>query len=72
MLAAKNSEAEMLASDLLIGVTSFFRDRLAWNALDTEVVKQLATRKDRLSNSHMDARMRYRGRGLFNSHDAPG
>lgn len=45
MLAANNSEAKMLTYDLLIGVTSFFRDRLAWNALETEVVKQLVAKK---------------------------
>src|SRR5579871_347610 len=34
-------EAEGLAEDLLIGVTGFFRDPLAWEALRTDVVRPL-------------------------------
>ncbi len=41
MLAAKDTEAERLASDLMIGVTSFFRDRLAWKSLGSDVIKKL-------------------------------
>lgn len=41
MLAEKNPEAADLASDLMIGVTSFFRDRLAWKALKTDVISKL-------------------------------
>ncbi|HMK50613.1 MAG TPA: CheR family methyltransferase, partial [Thermodesulfovibrionales bacterium] len=40
LIDKKDSEASMLASDLMIGVTSFFRDRLAWKALKTEVVRK--------------------------------
>ena len=40
LIEKKDSEASMLASDLMIGVTSFFRDRLAWKALKTEVVRK--------------------------------
>jgi len=46
MLATKAPEAEVLASDFLIGVTSFFRDRLIWKALNTDVVKKLVARTD--------------------------
>ncbi len=42
LLSAKDSEAALLASDLMIGVTSFFRDRLAWKVLNHEVVRKLA------------------------------
>lgn len=40
-LAEKDAEAGMLATDLMIGVTSFFRDRAAWKALTLEVVRKL-------------------------------
>ncbi len=40
MVAEKNSEAADLASDLMIGVTSFFRDRHAWKALKADVIKK--------------------------------
>ena len=42
LVAEKDSEAASLASDLMIGVTSFFRDRLAWKALRIEVIRKLA------------------------------
>ena len=41
ILASGDQEAAQLASDLLIGVTSFFRDRLAWKALHLEVTRKL-------------------------------
>ena len=41
LLAGRDQEAGQLASDLLIGVTSFFRDRLAWKALHLEVTRKL-------------------------------
>ena len=41
MIAANDAEARSLASDLMIGVTSFFRDRLAWKALHLEVTRKL-------------------------------
>jgi len=46
LLAAKASEAEMLASDLMIGVTSFFRDRIVWKILESDVLKHFATSRD--------------------------
>ena len=36
----------MLASDLMIGVTSFFRDRLAWKALHLDVTRKLVAQDD--------------------------
>jgi two-component system CheB/CheR fusion protein len=42
LVQARPSEAASLASDLMIGVTSFFRDRAAWKALTLEVVRKLA------------------------------
>ncbi len=42
LVAARDSEAASLASDLMIGVTSFFRDRVAWKALNIQVVRKLA------------------------------
>ena len=41
MVANKYGEAALLASDLMIGVTSFFRDSIAWKALRLEVIKKL-------------------------------
>jgi two-component system, chemotaxis family, CheB/CheR fusion protein len=41
VLTEKEQEADDLASDILIGVTSFFRDRLAWKALHLEVTRKL-------------------------------
>ncbi len=41
MMEKTEGEAAQLASDLLIGVTSFFRDRLAWKALHLEVTRKL-------------------------------
>ena len=41
VVADKAGEAALLASDLMIGVTSFFRDRLAWKALRNGVISKL-------------------------------
>ena len=42
-IAAENdAEASSLAADLMIGVTSFFRDPLAWKALRIGVIRKLA------------------------------
>ncbi len=41
VVADKPGEALLLASDLMIGVTSFFRDRLAWKALSNGVIRKL-------------------------------
>ena len=40
-VSADDGEARSLASDLMIGVTSFFRDRLAWEALHLDVTRKL-------------------------------
>ncbi|MGD1074883.1 MAG: PAS domain S-box protein [Thermodesulfovibrionales bacterium] len=46
MVANKDGEAALLSSDLMIGVTSFFRDRLAWKALRTGVIGKLLAHDD--------------------------
>ena len=46
MVAEKDAEADSLASDLMIGVTSFFRDRLAWKALKLDVIRKLAAEEN--------------------------
>ncbi|HUJ69237.1 MAG TPA: chemotaxis protein CheB, partial [Syntrophorhabdales bacterium] len=46
MLAKNDSEAAALASDLMIGVTSFFRDKLSWKALHLDVTRKLALMED--------------------------
>jgi len=43
MLSTNDPEAGHLASDLMIGVTSFFRDRVAWKALNLEAVRKIAS-----------------------------
>ncbi|HUI45973.1 MAG TPA: PAS domain S-box protein [Nitrospirota bacterium] len=42
LLSTNDDEAARLASDFMIGVTSFFRDRVAWKALNREVVRNIA------------------------------
>ncbi len=42
LLSTNDTEAAHLASDFMIGVTSFFRDRVAWKALNREVVRKIA------------------------------
>ena len=46
MVAESDSEAGLLACDLMIGVTSFFRDMPAWKALRTAVIIKLATENE--------------------------
>ncbi len=46
MIANKDEEAALLASDLMIGVTSFFRDSLAWKSLRTSVIEKLVVQED--------------------------
>jgi two-component system, chemotaxis family, CheB/CheR fusion protein len=46
MVEKGDQEATMLAADLMIGVTSFFRDRLAWKALHLDVTRKLAAEDD--------------------------
>jgi PAS domain S-box-containing protein len=46
ILATGEGEAGQLASDLMIGVTSFFRDRPAWDALREDVAARLVARED--------------------------
>jgi two-component system CheB/CheR fusion protein len=43
LISTSDPEAVHLASDLMIGVTSFFRDRVAWKALSLEVVRKLVS-----------------------------
>ncbi len=38
----KDAEAAQITSDLMIGVTSFFRDKLAWKALKIEAIRKIA------------------------------
>ena len=47
-ITANDSEAALLASDLMIGVTSFFRDRVAWKALNLEVIRKIAAERTTL------------------------
>jgi two-component system CheB/CheR fusion protein len=42
----RDAETISLASDLMIGVTSFFRDRLAWKALKIAAIRKLAAQDE--------------------------
>ncbi len=46
LVADNPGEAALLASDLMIGVTSFFRDRLAWKALSIGVIRKLVVKDE--------------------------
>jgi two-component system CheB/CheR fusion protein len=43
LIQTNDSEAAYLAADLMIGVTAFFRDRVAWKALNQEVVRKIVS-----------------------------
>lgn len=45
LLRARSDELQLLANDLMINVTGFFRDNSAWEALRTSVVAPLVERK---------------------------
>ncbi len=47
LIANNDAEAALLASDLMIGVTAFFRDRVAWRALRIDVVNKLVAEDER-------------------------
>jgi two-component system CheB/CheR fusion protein len=46
LLRQTPTEATALFNDILIGVTSFFRDREAWQELETRVIPQIIREKD--------------------------
>ena len=46
LLETSAEERAILRHDLLISVTQFFRDRLAWDYLETEVIPQLIAKAD--------------------------
>ncbi len=48
LVSSGDSEAALLASDLMIGVTSFFRDRVAWKALNMEAVRKITAENSTL------------------------
>jgi two-component system CheB/CheR fusion protein len=41
LISVSNSEVALLSSNLMIGVTSFFRDRLAWKAVKLDVIRKI-------------------------------
>ncbi|MCB8984433.1 MAG: PAS domain S-box protein [Ardenticatenaceae bacterium] len=49
-LRHEDGEAQALFNDLLIGVTNFFRDREAWEALEEDVISQLFNNKSKNEN----------------------
>ena len=70
LVSTSDAEAALLASDLMIGVTSFFRDRVAWKALNLEAVRKIAAENTSASRPRLDPCERHGRRGLFHRHDA--
>src|SRR5208282_173324 len=48
LITINDLEAAHLASDLMIGVTSFFRDQVAWKALHLEAIRKIASENTNL------------------------
>jgi two-component system, chemotaxis family, CheB/CheR fusion protein len=48
LITTNDTEAAHLASDLMIGVTSFFRDQVAWKALHLEAVRKITSENTNL------------------------
>ena len=66
-------ELELLFKELLIGVTSFFRDPAAWEQLKAEVIPALLTGPPAQSGAAgLGARLLHRGGGLFPGHRLQG
>ena len=64
-------EVTLLFRDLLIGVTTFFRDSEAFAALDTDVIPRLLeARERRRLRAGLGARLRHRRGGLLDRHPA--
>jgi two-component system CheB/CheR fusion protein len=67
------ADVEALFRDLLIGVTSFFRDVNAFEALQQQVIPRLFARQaGGLVDSRLGTRLFHRRGGLFHCHPAPG
>ena len=65
------AEVEALFRDLLIGVTSFFRDPEAFAALEEQVIPRLFAGKDAdRGDPRLGARLLHRRGGLFHRHPA--
>ncbi len=67
-------EVDLLFKELLIGVTSFFRDPAAWEKLQNDAIlpRLLANRSGRRGAARLVDRLLDRGRGLFAGHDLQG
>ena len=48
LITTSETEAAHLASDLMIGVTSFFRDQAAWKALHLEAIRKITSENTNL------------------------
>ena len=67
------AEVEALFRDLLIGVTSFFRDPEAFEALQEQAIPRLFAGKPAgAADPRLGARLFHRRGSLFHRHPAPG
>ncbi len=56
-LASRPEETRALLDDMLIGVTNFFRDREAFDALERDVVPQLFKNQEAMTNKQRELRV---------------
>ena len=66
--AATPRNSTALCSDVLISVTSFFRNPEAFETLQREVLPKLLTAAGRRSDPRLGARLLHRARGVFHRH----
>ncbi len=72
ILRSDTNELDRLAKDLLINVTSFFRDPKVFDLLATKIIPELVRRPDARSRApHLDCRVQHRRGDLFPRHALP-
>ena len=71
ILRGDGTELESLGKDLLINVTSFFRDPAVFKLLGESIVPELVRQHAGPADTHLDRRMQYRGRNLFADYVVP-
>jgi len=71
-LQENSDEVQMLFKELLIGVTSFFRDHEAFGPQEKGPPPAAGGQARRLPDPGLGSRVRQRGRGLFPGHQLPG
>ena len=73
MLRGDPNELDLLAADLLINVTSFFRDPKVFDLLASTIVPDLIrNRPHRSADPHLGRGLQHRRGDVFSRHDLPG